>query len=336
MKILIVGVEQIKKDERFMDDKGWSFQKAFEKFGIKTEFFFYKKKGNLAFIEKNKRIKDLWRFYINKSLVSQIKNSKPDVILILKGETIEPETLWEIRKKTHALIINVFPDNPLYMGKFEAIEPCHYFFVKDSYVLNFLHKAGLKNVYYLPQCTDLDVHKPMQLNDQEKKLYCSDLSLIGSMYPYRLKLTEQIADFNPSIWGRGWAKASNPEILRLYRGKDIRGTSKAKAISGSAISLNPHHPLNDINGVNRRTFDIAACRGFQLADYKVDMERVFALNKEIICFRTIEELRKLIEYYLKHPDERAQIAEAAYKRVLKEHTYDHRTKEILDILKSGS
>jgi spore maturation protein CgeB len=335
MKILIVGVEQVRKDDRYMDDKGWSFQKAFERLGMKTETFFYKKKGRLAFIEKNKRVKDLWRSYMNKNLFKSVMDGKPDILFISKGETITVDTLWKIREKTSTRIVNVFPDNPFYTGKFEAIEPCHYFFVKDSYVLDVLQKAGLKNVYYLPQCTDPDVHKPMQLNDQENELYCSDLSLIGSMYPYRLKFIEQIVDFNPSLWGRGWSKVSNLEILKLYRGKDIRGTRKAKAISGSAISLNPHHPLNDINGVNRRTFDIAACRGFQLVDCKVDMERVFTINKEIICFRTIDELRRLIEYYLRHPNERVQVAEAAYQRVLKEHTYDHRAKEILEIIKNS-
>ena len=65
------------------------------------------------------------------------------------------------------------------------------------------------------------------------------------------------------------------------------------------------------------------------------MERAFKLNSEIICFKTIDELKRLIEYYLRHPDERAQIAEAAYHRVLMEHTYDHRAKEILEMIKSS-
>jgi hypothetical protein len=48
-----------------MDGKGWSFNKAFEKLGVKTESFFYKK-GNFAFLEKNKHVKDLCRSYIKK------------------------------------------------------------------------------------------------------------------------------------------------------------------------------------------------------------------------------------------------------------------------------
>jgi spore maturation protein CgeB len=64
------------------------------------------------------------------------------------------------------------------------------------------------------------------------------------------------------------------------------------------------------------------------------MEKVFKVNEEIICFKTIEELKRLIQYYLKHTDERAQIAEAAFHRVKKEHTYDIRAKQILQMITS--
>jgi spore maturation protein CgeB len=333
MKVLIIGVEQVQKEERYMDDKGWSFRKSFERLGVIPENYFYKKKGKLSFLEKNKNIKDIWRSIMNRNLVGHVKKSAPDLLLISKGETITPETLWEIRKKTDTVIVNVFPDNPLYMGRFEAIGPCHYFFVKDTYVRDTLWKAGLKNVQYLPQCTDPEVHRPVETAEDEKAEYVTDVSMIGSMYPYRLKFIEELLDFRPVLWGRGWSRSGRQEIGQLYRGRDIRGNQKAKAICGTKISLNPHHPLNDIYGVNRRTYDIAACRGFQITDYKKDLEDLFKIGEEIICFRTLEELKKLLKYYLEHHEERAHIAEAAYKRVIREHTYDVRAKAILDIIK---
>jgi len=333
MKVLIACVELIKEGEKYKDEKGWSFRKAFEKLGMKTETFFYRKKGKMEFIEKDKSLKKIWRWHMNKKLAQVVETNKPDILLINKGETIEAETLWQIRKKTGSLIINVYPDNPIYMGKVEAIKPCHLFFVKDTYILLTLRKAGLNNVFYLPQCTDPEVYKPLSLNQSERSLYSADLSLLGSMYPYRVGFIEELmTEFKPAIWGKGWSKTSNKEILKLYRGKDIRGTLKAKAISGAAISLNPHHPLNDINGVNKRTYDIAACKGFQLADYKADMETVFRVGKEVICYRTMDELKELVRYYLQHPDERNEIADAAHRRLIKEHTYDIRTKQILEFI----
>lgn len=312
-----------------MDDKGWAFEHAFKRLGHATDTFFYKKKGRLAFIEKDKRLKKYWLSYMNRALMEHVRRTQPDLMVIVKGETVTPETLREIRAKTSTVIVNVFTDNPILMGNFDAIEPCHYFFVKDTYIVDTLVKSGLRNVRYLPQCTNHDVHKPMELDEDDRREFGCDVTLIGSMYPYRHKHIEGLLEFAPALWGRGWGKSANPRVQELWRGRDIRGTAKAKAISASAVSLNLHHPLNDILGTNSRTFDIAACCGFQLADYKPDLEPLMKIGEEIICYRTMDELKDLIKHYLAHPDERMKIAKAGHARVLRDHTYDNRASELL-------
>ncbi len=330
MHILLVTTEEVKENHRYKDEKGYSFRKAFEVLGIKTSTFFFRRKGKFAFFEKEKLTKKFWLAYINKSLIQRTKEEKPDILLLLKADTILAETLYEIKKSTNSIIINVFPDNPLYMGKFESILPCHLFFAKDSYAVDAVRKTGYKNIHFLPQCTDPDVHTPMRIKDEKHRFFQSEISLIGSMYPYRLELIKQLKDYKPKIWGKGWQKSDDAEIKKLYMGMDIRGDDKAMAISNSKISLNPHHPLNDIFGVNRRTYDIAACKGFQLADLKEDMHHSYAVNDEIVCYSTLEELREKLNYFINHSDEREIIAEKAYNKTLKYHTYYHRAKEILE------
>ena len=335
MKILIVSPEQVRQDERYMDDKGWAFDSAFQRLGLHTQTFFYRKMGRLVLLERNKYLRYLWLSYMNNSLLDQVRSIKPDMLFLSRAETVHPETLWKIRKNTQTLIVNVFTDNPLSIGKFEAIEPCHYFFVKDTYVRDTLRKAGLRNVRYLPQCTNADVYRPYELDEAERGMFCADVSLVGSRYAYRVRLLKELEEFNIALWGRGWSKVSDKRLLQSVRGRRHTGTKKAKVFSGSAISLNPHHPLNDIRGTNSRTFDIAACKGFQLSDDKEDLRDLLKPGEEIICFRTADELKKLIGYYLSHPDERKQLAEAAYQRVLKDHTYYNRASEILDIIKNS-
>jgi spore maturation protein CgeB len=332
MKILIAGAELVKKNERYMDKKSWSFMKAFEKAGLEPEYFAYKLEGMFRFLETDKHLKKLWHFIMNKKLLGSVRHTRPDILLICKGGSIDADTLWEIRKKTGTIIINVMNDNPIFMGNFSAISPCHYYFVKDTYVLNSLRKIGFRNIHYLPQCTDPNVRKPLQLDAKDTEMFSSDLMIMGSMYPYRIKLVEELIDFKPAIWGKGWAKVKNAEILKLYKGRSVWGMDKTKAICGAAISLNHHHPLNDIKGTQSRTFDIAACRGFQLSEYKEDIEDLFRIGEEIICYRTIDELKKLLQYYLLHLDERKEISLAGHKRVLKDHTYDNRVQQILGML----
>jgi spore maturation protein CgeB len=197
-----------------------------------------------------------------------------------------------------------------------------------------VRKAGYKNIHFLPQCTDPDVHRPIKIKDEKNNGFQAEITLIGSMYPYRLELISQLKDFRPKIWGKGWQKAHDPAVRDLYMGLDIRGDNKAMVISNSKISLNPHHPLNDIFGVNRRTYDIAGCGGFQIADLKADMHHSYKIDDEIICYGALEELREKLNYYLKRPEETRIIAEKAYNKTIKCHTYLHRATEILDYVKN--
>lgn len=334
MKILIAGPELVRKNDRYLDEKSWSFMKAFERAGLDTDYFVYKPGGMFRFVETDKHLKKLWHILMNKRLSGLVRNTKPDILALFKAGPIEADTLREIRNTTDTIIINIMNDNPLLMGNFDAIEPCHYYFVKDTYVLDCLRKTGFRNVHYLPQAADVTMRKPLELDRNDLEIFSSEVMLMGSMYPYRLKLVEELIDFRPAIWGTGWENAGNAGIRNLYKGRGVWGMDKTKAICAAAISLNQHHPLNDIKGTPSRTFDIAACGGFQLAEYKDDIVSLFKIGEEIICYKTMDELRKLIKYYLLHPDERKEIGLAGQKRVLQEHSYEHRARQILNTIKN--
>lgn len=96
----------------------------------------------------------------------------------------------------------------------------------------------------------------------------------------------------------------------------------------SKMCLNIHH-YQSKEGVNPRTFEILGAGGFQLIDYKKILEELFDIDKELVCYRGIEELVEKIIYYLDRDEERNIIAKAGHQRVLKEHTIRHRVERIL-------
>ena len=85
--------------------------------------------------------------------------------------------------------------------------------------------------------------------------------------------------------------------------------------------------------VNQRVFDVPACGAFVLTDYREQVEELFELNREIVCFKDQEEIPDLIRYYLKHPEKREAVSQAARERIFRDHTYDHRMKSVLDTMK---
>ncbi|NIQ01757.1 MAG: glycosyltransferase [Nitrospinaceae bacterium] len=81
--------------------------------------------------------------------------------------------------------------------------------------------------------------------------------------------------------------------------------------------------------VNPRTFEIAACSAFQLVDARSELGDLFHPGREIVPFQDIEDLRDKTRYYLDHPEARLEISRRSHRRVVREHTMEHRMKELL-------
>lgn len=87
-----------------------------------------------------------------------------------------------------------------------------------------------------------------------------------------------------------------------------------------------------VTAVNQRVFDVPACRAFLLTDHRGDLPQLFTPDEEVVIYNDLADLRKKVRYYLEHDDERRAIAQRAYERVLKEHTYEHRAQEVIRLL----
>ncbi len=125
---------------------------------------------------------------------------------------------------------------------------------------------------------------------------------------------------------RSGSRVDTDELVRVY--------------NASRININLHsstyhkgvNPFGDF--VNPRTFEINSCGGFQLVDRRSGLTGLFEEGEEIIIFDDRNDLRQKIDHYLKHPEEAASIAEKGRSRVLRDHTYDRRMEEMLEVIVS--
>ena len=86
------------------------------------------------------------------------------------------------------------------------------------------------------------------------------------------------------------------------------------------------------NGIPLRTFDIMGSGGFLLTNYQSDMLEYFEPNVDFVYYEDINDLINKVNYYLEHDEEREVIAKNGYEKVKKNHSYDIRVKEILEII----
>ncbi len=94
-------------------------------------------------------------------------------------------------------------------------------------------------------------------------------------------------------------------------------------------------PRSIRSGVPLRVLEIMACGGFVLVNYQEDLAAEFEDGKELVMYRSLEEMVDKVRYYLEHEDERKNIAQAGYEKVLREYNYAEKLRRILEQKPSG-
>ncbi|MBI4637511.1 MAG: glycosyltransferase [Candidatus Rokubacteria bacterium] len=281
---------------------------------------------------KNRGTKAAYQLFILRRLERVCLAWRPAVVLVVKGGPITPGLIRRVKARLDTRFLNVFPDNPLWMIPFECMEAYDLFLTKERYALRSLQQAGLRNLYYLPMYCVPDFHHPVTLTPEERRRYGAPISFVGNRYPYRERFVRELSDYPLRLWGSGWPEADDPVIRRMVGGPPVWGREKLLVYSGSTLSLNHHHPMNDIVGVNTRTFELAAAGACQVVDLKEDLSTLFKPGEEVVAYRDLAELRRHVDYFLAHPDEARAIGENARRRALAEHTLRHRVEEIIAVV----
>ena len=92
-------------------------------------------------------------------------------------------------------------------------------------------------------------------------------------------------------------------------------------VKGNAASLD--------SGVNLLVFDTLAAGGFLLTSHCQELTDLFHVGEHLDSFQTPEELRTKVDFYLKNPQIRDQIAVAGHQAALANHTWQHRAGTLL-------
>jgi spore maturation protein CgeB len=88
------------------------------------------------------------------------------------------------------------------------------------------------------------------------------------------------------------------------------------------------------NAVNQRVLDCPAAGGFLLTDDQPALHSMFDTARECAVYDSLEDAAEKMQYYQRHPQARLEIVRRARARVLGEHTYEHRLRDLTARLKA--
>jgi spore maturation protein CgeB len=289
--------------------------------------------------QRHNRMLDLLSSFISEMIMARCESFKPDLVLVLAQAPVTSDCINQLRQKG-VTTAYWFVEDFRFMEYWKKIAGNYDFFFtiqRDAFFTE-LENAGIKNYHYLPMAACPDVHKPVQLSDEEKNHYGSPVSFVGAGYYNRRHFFQGLLDYDLKIWGTDWDMQS-PLAGSIQRsGERIDTDEIVKIFNGTDININLHsstyhkgvNPFGDF--VNPRTFEIIACGGFQLVDRRAGLDGLFKMDEEIVLFDDLSDLRDKVSFYLSHPEEREMITEKGRERVLREHTYENRMQEMLEVI----
>jgi spore maturation protein CgeB len=163
-----------------------------------------------------------------------------------------------------------------------------------------------------------------------------DVSFVGSVsmdHRQRIALLEAIAKrYDLKLWGNlPQSLPSSSPLRRCFQG-ETWGADMYQVLRRSRITLNSHIDLAGREAGNMRLFEATGVGAFLLTDFKDNLGTLFAPDREVAVWRSIDECVKVIDHHLGDDRSRAEIAHAGHARTMAEHTYRHRTAEMLSFI----
>ena len=157
-----------------------------------------------------------------------------------------------------------------------------------------------------------------------------DICVVGLGSNERVKILNEVAKFawvnqykmvgvgnwydKRHFWKRAGFKRKYPQLYACIKNRLIDAAEVACIYQRSKICLNLNTSVH--KSISPRTFEILATRSFQIMNSGQQLRGMVVPGEDLIEFKDIDDLLKLLQYYLQHPQAREQIAVSGYNRVV--------------------
>ncbi len=243
---------------------------------------------------------------------------------------------WKKYQAEVAFIGHSGNDNEYDLWKMEEIDPSLQHLFKCIFAMQTQHPSEpvLKTLVNEDLLNTIEaVMGPLRTDElmsrQEKLFY-----ILGRKYSQieRRELVEMLSDhFKLKVYGdESWGSSRKSKLS--YMGYAEHYTEMIKIMRCSAININATRVFVE-SGLPMRIFDVLGSKGFLVSNTKSDMTGLLKEGRDLVVYRDLKELKEVIDHYLFHEKERAEITSCGYETVKQRHTYVHRIREMMASVK---
>ena len=295
----------------------------------------------------------LINYFIHKTICYKLKSNSYNLVIFSDNLFFNNKKLLiKIKQIPSIKVVLLSGVSPKYYLKQAEINCIPYFdiiFISEYGNEIEWRDLGAQNVHVLPlSAGNINTYQKIvkKYNKREKYDIVFIGRLDGEFNDYRLKILDFLISNGVDI--DIWTWYNSEEFLHKYplvknkiRGSAY-GTDMYRIYAQSKIVLNMHNPTvwsgsnlsTAQSGGNMRLFEVPVTKTLQIAD-KCPRDW-FKDGDEIVLYKDNKDLLDKVSYYLHDDKERSRIAHNGYKRVLREHRYQHRAEKLMKIVQSIS
>lgn len=265
--------------------------------------------------------------WLNTILEAQLKQLKPNVILNQAMETLNGTELYDMCKTARIVIGQIaspLPENTSYHEGYDAVVSSLPNFVEHFKRLGV--KSFLNRLAFEPSILE-------QMPKIERNIDVAFFGSITAKHLDRLALMEKLAQtFDLKIWGNIDKKfLKRNSVLQRTIHPPLWGSEMYRMMQKTKIIVNHHIEIAENYANNMRLYEATGMGCLLITDWKDNLAEIFEPEVEVVTYKTEEECREKIQYYLHNEEARAKIALAGQKRSLETHTYRNRAHELIQL-----
>lgn len=259
-------------------------------------------------------------------LAERVARARPDVLLVQDMGNLDPRFLRSLR-----------PHVGLVVGQHAAPALPH----ADSLRVYDLVLSSLPEIVESVRRSGVDaaLHRlafePRVLDEVPEAPRTRDLTFVGNLFPgvhdARIALLERLADvFGERLEIYAPTPPQSPRLRSLHRGS-AWGREMYRVLRESKVTINDHAGFAAAAN-NCRLYEATGMGAALVTDAKPNLDELFEPSRELLAFACPAECIDEVSALLADDARRAAVAEAGQRRTLRDHTYEKRIAELVELV----
>lgn len=313
---------------------------------------------DVLYFDVASQVAEKGRVATNNLLLDIVKSQRPDVLFsVMFREELDKRKIREVSDNTDTKTIAWFSDDHWRFDTYSRLwaPQFNWAVTTSAGALTKYQALGYRNILKSQWACNTSIYRRM---DIPKRL---PVSFVGVPHGNRRYVIQQLSDAGIEVhtFGKGWdnGRVTQDDMIRIFNEScinlNLSNASAARTPVARVLALalrvlaeipiykKPRARLiRTLNALDQRlqgsashsypeqikgrNFEVPGCGGFLLSSHAENLEDFYVLDGEVAVYRNPQDLVGQVRRFLRDPERRAEIANAGYRRTLREHTWLHR------------